>query len=93
MDPVAHSLVSGTRVRFRLGSSVCPEPRRLAGELTTRVELTGEVVLLSDYGDQENHFAVIKVEGVGSAVIVPVNEVSLVGGATRQEVDSHIHSA
>lgn len=70
-------LQSGTRVSFRLAEVVCPDIERVVREMTTSLEVTGSVVLLSDYGDQKDHFAIVNVEGISSPLIVPVDRIKV----------------
>ena len=77
-------LHSGTVVRFRLGSVVCPDPQQVLSSLSGLVELTGNVVLVSDYGRKKDHFAILDVEGVSVPLIVRVDEVSVVADAPKE---------
>jgi hypothetical protein len=72
------SLYSGSRIRFKLADVVCPDPQQVIREMTPAVELTGQVVLLSDYGHRKDHFAIVSVQGLRSPLIVPVDQISLV---------------
>jgi len=77
-------LHSGTMVRFRLGSVVCPDQKQVLSSLSGLVELTGNVVLVSDYGRRKDHFAILDVEGVSGPLIVRVDELSVVPDAPKE---------
>lgn len=66
---------SGTKTRrlcsFRLGDVLCPEPRQVLVQLTPELEVSGEVVFMSDQGQQPDRFAIVNVEGILSPLIVP----------------------
>jgi hypothetical protein len=44
-------------------------------ELHGKDELQGKVIDVSDAGSQEEAFAVIEVEGLSQAVVVPIKEI------------------
>ena len=77
-------LHSGTVVRFRLGSVVCPDQQQVLCSLSELVELTGNVVLVSDYGRKKDHFAILDVEGVSVPLIVLAAELSVVADAPKE---------
>jgi len=81
-------VTSGSTVRFKLLSVVCPEIKRVFEKVTHSLELTGKVVSLSDGGEQKNHFAIVEVGGIMSPLIVPVDEVKLCsdGIPSRREI-------
>ncbi len=66
---------SGTKTRrlcsFRLADVLCPEPRQVLVHLTPELEVSGEVVFMSDQGQQPDRFAIVNVEGILSPLIVP----------------------
>lgn len=72
------TLQSGSQIRFKLADVVCPDPQQVIREMTPAVEVTGQVVLLSDYGRRKDHFAIVTVQGLRSPLIVPVNQTTLV---------------
>ena len=80
----APKLHSGIVVRFRLGSVVCPDQQQVLHNLSGLVELTGNVVLVSDYGRKKDHFAIIDVEGVSVPLIVRVAELSVIADAPKE---------
>ena len=78
MSAVGATLQSGTRVSFRSEAVVCPGPDRISGPLAGTDELTGDVVLVSDYGEHKNYFAIISVDGIDTPLlIVPVQEITI----------------
>jgi hypothetical protein len=64
---------AGTLVRFDLASVVCPDQENIVEKITSRLGLTGKVVMLSDAGEKVNHYAVVRVSGIMSPVVVPVD--------------------
>lgn len=84
----APKLHSGTMVRFRLGCVVCPDQQQVLCSLSGLVELTGNVVLVSDYGRKKDYFAIIDVEGVSVPLIVRADELSVVADAAAKEADT-----
>jgi len=90
----APKLYSGTTVRFRLGSVVCPDQQQVLYSLSGLVELIGNVVLVSDYGRKKDHFAIIDVAGVSVPLIVRAAELSVVADAPKEaDVQSVISPA
>lgn len=75
------SLKSGAKVAFKVGEAVCPDFEQILTQMTTDLELSGEVAFFSDYGDRKNHFAIIDVAGVLSPVIVPVSRLRVLEAA------------
>jgi hypothetical protein len=69
-------------VRFRPADIYFPEASKVLTELYNDEQLEGEVIDLSDSGMQKDVFAVIKVERVSQAVLVPVNRIVIVEAAT-----------
>ena len=65
-------LKSGTRCRFRLSDVICPDKQQIVTQITPELEVSGEVVLLSDGGDKPEQYAIIEVAGIGAPLIVPV---------------------
>lgn len=66
-------LEQGSKVAFRLSQVYCPDPRRVLEETTPEVEVVGEVMYLSDRGEEPEHFAVIQAAGILRPVVVPVS--------------------
>lgn len=62
----------GRYCRFRLADVVCPEQRDIQIQITSDLEVSGEVVFLSDDGGRKDRFAVIEVAGIVAPLIVPV---------------------
>jgi len=66
---------SGTTTRrqcsFRLADVLCPDLHQVLGQLTPELEVSGEVVFMSDQGQQPDRFAIVSVEGILAPLIVP----------------------
>jgi hypothetical protein len=77
MAAVGATLQSGTRVSFRREVVVCPGPDRIGRAPAGTDELTGDVVLVSDYGEHKNYFAIVSVDGIDAPLIVPVQEITI----------------
>ncbi len=65
-------LKNGTRCRFRLCDVMCPDRQQVVSQITPELEVSGEVVLLSDSGDEPEQYAIIEVGGIAAPLIVPV---------------------
>jgi hypothetical protein len=59
------------RCSFKLTDVLCPDLRDLLRQITADLEVSGEVVFLSDQGEEPDRFAIVSVEGVLSPLIVP----------------------
>lgn len=75
MENVA--IPSGTRVRFALSRVMCPELDEICKQIDSGLKVEGRVVFLSDYGDLQQHFAIVQVEGIHVPVVVPVEDLQL----------------
>jgi hypothetical protein len=66
---------SGTSLRrqcsFRLADVLCPDQSQVLNQVTPELEVKGEVVFMSDQGNQPDRFAIVSVEGILSPLIVP----------------------
>jgi len=62
----------GRRYRFRLIDIICPDCRQAQQQITADLEVSGEVVFLSDRGGEPDRFAIVDVEGILSPLVVPV---------------------
>ena len=62
----------GERCRFRLADVICPDQSDVQMQVTSRLQVSGEVVFLSDSGGQRERFAIIEVAGISAPLIVPV---------------------
>jgi hypothetical protein len=72
----SYKVGTGTTVRFRLRDVVCPDLDRLISNIGPELALQGEIVFLSDHGDERDHFAIIELEGMSAPVIVPLSMVT-----------------
>ena len=72
------SLQPGENVRFALGKVICPGVDELCKQIDSGLEIEGQVVFLSDYGNVRGHFAIVQVKGIGVPLIVPVKSLQLV---------------
>lgn len=62
-------------VQFRLADIYLPDPVTVTYELHGHELIRGQVIEMSDSGDRENAFVVVKVEDVAHHMIVPVDRV------------------
>lgn len=69
--------------RFRLRDVICPEPREALERITPDLEVAGQIVFLSDQGEETNRFAIMEVQGIHSPLIVPVECLRVVPGEPR----------
>jgi hypothetical protein len=67
--------VRNSWVNFRICDAYVPEPVQILMELYGKDELQGRVIDVSDAGSQEEAFAVIEVEGLSQAVVVPMKQI------------------
>ena len=67
--------VRSSWVTFRICDAYIPEPMQILMELHGRDQLEGKVIDVSDTGSQEEAFAVVEVQGLSQAVVVPVKHV------------------
>ena len=72
------SIQTGRGVRFAMGKVVCPGFDELCEQISSDLEIEGQVVFLSDYGKFRGHFAIIQVKGIHVPLIVPVENLQLV---------------
>jgi hypothetical protein len=61
-----------TRCCFRLADVICPDSDVIQQQLTPGLEVSGQVVFLSDRGSERDSFAIVEVEGITAPLIVPV---------------------
>lgn len=83
-------VASGTTVRFKLANVVCPDSEVIWEKVTGCLEVTGTVVLLSDAGKKKNYYAVVKVNGIATPLIVPVNQVELTRGRSSDRIAEYL---
>ena len=76
---------SGSLVRFQMSSIVCPERPQVLEKITSRLNLTGKVVQLSDAGNQQDFYAIVQVSGIASPLIIPVSRVELYRALSEDE--------
>ena len=62
-------------VNFRVCDAYLPEPVQILMELHGKDQLRGKVIDVSDAGSQEEAFAVVEVEGLSQAVVVPIKQI------------------
>jgi len=68
---------SGTQVRFKLSSVVCPDRQQIVENITNHLNLTGKVVQLSDAGEKQDFYAIVYVDGINNPLIVPTGEIEI----------------
>jgi hypothetical protein len=83
-------IISGTFVRFKLANVVCPDSKIILEKTTGCLEVTGRVVLLSDAGKEKNYYAVVKVNGIATPLIVPVNQVELIRDESPDRIAEYL---
>jgi len=93
MSAVGATLQSGTRVSFRREAVVCPGANRIAQAPPRADELTGEVVLVSDYGEHKNYFAIVSVDGIDVPLIVPVQKITIADAQPATNVKDEVEPA
>jgi len=81
---------AGTLVRFNLSSVVCPERENIIEKITSRLGLTGKVVMLSDAGEKRNHYAIVRVSGIMSPVVVPVDSLEFCDTFSESQLKKRI---
>jgi hypothetical protein len=70
------SYKSGNYVAFQLSDVMCPDLEQLLAQIGPELSVAGEVVMLSDNGEQQEHFAIVNVTGIAMPLIVPVAKLS-----------------
>ncbi len=68
----AKKLISGQSVLFRLMDAACPEFPETVRAIGSELQVTGNIVFLSDGCNRKDHFAVVEVAGIHAPLIVPV---------------------
>ncbi len=58
---------------FRLRDVFFPDAEDLITESTSNLRVKGRVIDFSDSGSRKNRFAILEVEGIDRAVVVPVD--------------------
>ena len=79
-------LKSGTRCRFKLRDIICPDKEQVVTQITPELEVSGEIVLFSDSGDEPQQYAIIEVGGITAPLIVPVARLEAVGEQVQETV-------
>ncbi len=69
---------AGESVRFAVGKVTCPGLDKLCEQISSDLEIEGQVVFLSDHGKIRGYFAIIQVKGIHVPLIVPVEDLQLV---------------
>ena len=80
-----NDMKSGSVIRFKLASVICPDQEQVIENITNHLALTGKVLQLSDAGEKRNYYAVIQVGGIMNPLIVPVNEIEICSVSEEQE--------
>jgi len=62
----------GKSCRFKLADVISPEREQIFKQITVDLDVLGEIVFLSDQGNQPDRFAIVEVEGIESPLIVPI---------------------
>ncbi len=84
---------SGWSVVFRLDNIICPQEKELLKKIGGELELSGKVTFINRQTDGENNFAVIRVKGIISPLIVPLENLRVVGiGSEKRATSSFIRT-
>lgn len=67
-------LKTGDAVQFRLRQIIYPDLDQVVSEIETKLDISGQVAFLSDSGTTKDRFAIINVAGIGSPLIVSVDD-------------------
>jgi hypothetical protein len=59
--------------RFRLSDVICPDRDQILKQITSELEVCGEVLFLSDSGDKKGHFAILEVKGIPVPLVVSLD--------------------
>ena len=78
---------TGAHVSFRLAQVICPDVDEVVGRIDQELEITGQIVVLSDGPKGADQYAIIEVRGISQPVIVPMAVLRRKAGA---EVDTVI---
>ena len=78
------SLKPGENVRFVLGKVIYPGLDELCKQISSDLEIEGQIVFLSDYGKLRGHFAIVQAKGIHMPLIVPVENVKLIERSSRE---------
>lgn len=76
------------RCRIRLADVICPDRAQVLQQLTPDLEVEGEVVFLSDHGQEPERFAIVEVKGVLSPLIVPIEHVKFAARPVEETAGS-----
>ena len=76
---------SGTQVRFKLSSVICPDRQQIVENITHHLNLTGKVVQLSDAGEKQDFYAIVYVDGITNPLIVPIGEIEICSSSQEDE--------
>jgi len=80
---VRELLSSGTRVSFKLEDVLSPGLDRILDEVTPELSVAGEIMFLSDIGEEERGFAIVNVGGTMSPVVVPTDCIRVVNSSGK----------
>jgi hypothetical protein len=78
---------NGTRCRFKLCDVICPDKQQVVSQITPELEVTGEIVLFSDSGNEPEQYAIIEVGGIAAPLIVPVARLRAMGQEPAEAVE------
>lgn len=68
------TLQAGDAVQFRLKEIIYPDLDQVFSEIEAKLDISGHVAFLSDSGTDKDRFAIINVAGIGSPLIVSVDD-------------------
>ena len=82
------TLRAGDAVQFRLKKIIFPDLDQVVSEIESKLDISGQVSFLSDSGKTKDRFAIVNVAGIGSPLIVAVDDLqssSVSDGEGRDE--------
>lgn len=78
------SQLLNSRVEFLVKDIIHPDPAHVLSELYAQQCLAGEVVAVTDDGQEPGGFAVVRVEGLSEPVIMPLRKSQLISAGVER---------
>ena len=76
---VQQTIKAGTLASFEISDVECPDAGQVIRQIGPGLTVSGQVVYLSDSGDQKDHFAVVDVQGIHAPLVVRVDRLRAAG--------------
>ena len=73
--------------RFRLNDVICPDHDQILKQVTSELEVCGEVLFLSDSGDKKGHFAIMEVKGIPVPLVVSLDHLIFESSAVHADLE------